>query len=246
MPFGPDYVGQYCSSGLWQDLTPYMKSSRRLDLELRAGGGHLHELRRQAVRAAVADRRLRPLLQHHIASDDAGHPRAAQDDGRADGGRQEAHREELRRLDQDGRLRPAQRLQRARRRRPGRAPGARSGSTRTDKAQIATDPGWTSAFMWQTPADRLVRLRQHRQVRRAPTRRREFNTGNAFEHGQIAMVFDGEWRTAFIGRDVPGLRLRHRAVPGSRSQRLRRGQGRRHRRRASPRAPSTRIRPGSW
>ena len=26
MPFGPDYVGQYCASGLWQDLTPYMKA----------------------------------------------------------------------------------------------------------------------------------------------------------------------------------------------------------------------------
>ena len=24
-----------------------------------------------------------------------------------------------------------------------------------------------------------------------------------FENGKIAMVFDGEWRTAFIGRDVP-------------------------------------------
>ena len=27
MPFGPDYVGQYCSSGLWQDLTPFMTAS---------------------------------------------------------------------------------------------------------------------------------------------------------------------------------------------------------------------------
>ena len=25
LPFGPDYVGQYCTSGLWQDLTPYMQ-----------------------------------------------------------------------------------------------------------------------------------------------------------------------------------------------------------------------------
>ncbi len=27
MPFGPDYIGQYCSTGLWQDLTPYMDAS---------------------------------------------------------------------------------------------------------------------------------------------------------------------------------------------------------------------------
>ena len=26
MPFGPDYVGQWCAGGLWQDLTPYMKA----------------------------------------------------------------------------------------------------------------------------------------------------------------------------------------------------------------------------
>ena len=25
LPFGPDYVAQYCTSGLWQDLTPYMQ-----------------------------------------------------------------------------------------------------------------------------------------------------------------------------------------------------------------------------
>ncbi len=26
MPFGPDYIGQYCSTGLWQDLAPNMKA----------------------------------------------------------------------------------------------------------------------------------------------------------------------------------------------------------------------------
>ena len=28
MPFGPDYIGQYCSTGLWQDLTPYMQADQ--------------------------------------------------------------------------------------------------------------------------------------------------------------------------------------------------------------------------
>ena len=36
LPFGPDYVAQYCTSGLWQDLTPYMQRDNVDDLGLRA------------------------------------------------------------------------------------------------------------------------------------------------------------------------------------------------------------------
>ena len=63
LPFGPDYVGQYCSSGLWQDLTPYMQADDLSIDDFAPAAITLHQLRRQAVRAAVADRRLRPLLQ---------------------------------------------------------------------------------------------------------------------------------------------------------------------------------------
>ena len=123
LPFGPDYVGQYCSSGLWQDLTPYMQRDDISISDFAPAAVTLHQLRRQAVRAAVADRRLRPLLQQGHARE-GGHHVAAQDDERADGRRQEADRQEPRRLDQGRRVRPAEPVGGARPADLGRAWGA--------------------------------------------------------------------------------------------------------------------------
>ena len=74
-------------------------SGRRHARPVRAGRDHLHAVRRQAVHAAVADRLVRPLLQQGHVREGGDHV-AAQDHDRADGRRQEADGQELRRLDQ--------------------------------------------------------------------------------------------------------------------------------------------------
>ena len=65
---------------------------QHVDLGVRTGHAELHEGVRQAVRAAVTDRRLRPLLQHRHVQE-GGHHLAAEDDGRARRRREEAHRQ---------------------------------------------------------------------------------------------------------------------------------------------------------
>jgi multiple sugar transport system substrate-binding protein len=72
------------------------------------------------------------------------------------------------------------------------------------KAQLATDPAWTQAFEWQKS---LVDWYGYSNLQKfyATYTNSEFNAQNAFETGKVAMVFDGEWRTAFIRRDHPEL-----------------------------------------
>ncbi len=76
---------------------------------------------------------------------------------------------------------------------------------------IDSDPAWKAVFEWQrdfiadvygdgdfqTGADKLERF-----VAGAGD---EFSSANDFEVGRTAMNFDGEWRTAFIADEVPDL-----------------------------------------
>ena len=68
---------------------------------------------------------------------------------------------------------------------------------------IATDSAWTQAFEWQKQLvdyygfDNLTKF--------VSGLGDEFSASNAFENGKIAMIFDGEWRVAFIQREHPEL-----------------------------------------
>jgi multiple sugar transport system substrate-binding protein len=76
---------------------------------------------------------------------------------------------------------------------------------------VDSDPAWKTMFQWQhdfiaavygdgdfqTGADKLQRF-----VAGAGD---EFSSANDFEAGRTAMNFDGEWRTAFIADEVPDL-----------------------------------------
>jgi multiple sugar transport system substrate-binding protein len=76
---------------------------------------------------------------------------------------------------------------------------------------IATDPQWKAAFQWQhdfiadvygegdfqTGADRLERF--------VASAGDEFSTAHDMYTGRIAMNLDGEWRTAFIDDEKPNL-----------------------------------------
>ena len=115
------------------------------------------------------------------------------------------------------------------------------------KPQLAEDPGWASAFMWQRQLidwygyDNIIKFF-------AANTNNEFNPSNAFENGKVAMMFDGEWRTAFIKRDS----IRRSTTAPRRSRPLPtipRCTGRpasAGRSSASPRARSTPTRRGCW
>ena len=61
--FSADNTGAFCSSGGWIDLKPYLDRAQ-IDAErVPEARPRLHAVQRQALRAADAGRRLRPLLQ---------------------------------------------------------------------------------------------------------------------------------------------------------------------------------------
>jgi multiple sugar transport system substrate-binding protein len=70
--------------------------------------------------------------------------------------------------------------------------------------QFAEDPGWAAALRWQK---QLIDFYGYDDITKfyAANVNNEFNPSNAFEKGKVAMMFDGEWRTAFIKRDNPSL-----------------------------------------
>jgi multiple sugar transport system substrate-binding protein len=68
---------------------------------------------------------------------------------------------------------------------------------------LATDPNWAKLLQWQKQlvdfygADNLAKF--------VAGSGEEFSSNQDFETGRIAMNMDGEWRTAFIGREAPKL-----------------------------------------
>ena len=63
-----DNVGAYCSSGGWIDLAPLHEAGQHQRERLPGRAAVLHAVQGQALRAAAARRRLRPLLQQDAAS----------------------------------------------------------------------------------------------------------------------------------------------------------------------------------
>ena len=71
------------------------------------------------------------------------------------------------------------------------------------QAAISSDPQWAELFQWQKDlvdfygADNLKRF--------VAGQGNEWTAGNDFQHGRVAMMFDGEWRVAMIGDYAPDL-----------------------------------------
>jgi multiple sugar transport system substrate-binding protein len=72
------------------------------------------------------------------------------------------------------------------------------------KSTLSTDPGWTKMINWSKNLvdwygyDNLVRFQAGAGD--------EYSAQNAFERGKIAMMIDGEYRTAFLANEHPELK----------------------------------------
>lgn len=73
------------------------------------------------------------------------------------------------------------------------------------KSVLGSDPAWAAAFNWQK---QFVDWYGYSNIEKfyATYANSEFTPNNVFETGKAAMVFDGEWRTAFIRREHPELK----------------------------------------
>jgi multiple sugar transport system substrate-binding protein len=79
------------------------------------------------------------------------------------------------------------------------------------KSALASDPDWAAMFEWQKEfvdfygADQLTKF--------IAGQGDEFSPANDFQQGRTAMAIDGEWRTSFIGDEAPDLTYDTAAFP---------------------------------
>ena len=200
--FTPSYAGQYCSSGLWEDLAPFMqKDNMSIKQFAPATLSYTKVAGKQCALPSLTD--AYGFYYNTAMFKKAGitSPPQTMDELAADA-------KKLTVRNPDGSIKVA-----------GFVPlnlfneldiadlGHAYGGTWFDssgKAQLATDPAWAAAFQWQKS---LVDWYGYSNLQKfaATYTNSEFIPTNAFETGKVAMVFDGEWRTAFIRREHPSL-----------------------------------------
>lgn len=75
----------------------------------------------------------------------------------------------------------------------------------TDKgtSAISSSAGWPELIQWQT--DFVNKIGYDKLNAFTASLGQEFSADNAFQTGQVAMMMDGEWRTAFIKDQKPSL-----------------------------------------
>jgi multiple sugar transport system substrate-binding protein len=202
LPFGPDYIGQYCSSGLWQNLTPYMQRDHISISDFAPAAITYTKFGdNQCALPSLTD--AYGLYYNKAMFKKAGiaGPPKTMDELMADA-------KKLTVKNPDGSIKVAGFVPLDNWEQLGPADLARAWGAQwfnsQNQAQLATDPGWSKALMWQR---NLVDWYGYDNIEKflLANTNNEFNPTNAFENGKVAMMFDGEWRTAFIQRDNPKL-----------------------------------------
>ncbi len=212
LSFTLDSVGQFCASGAWQDLNPYIEQSG-FDVSQFPPSVEAYTSFAGAAARSRSSRTPTGLYYNTDMFKKAGIADAPEDAHRARGRREEAHGLQLRRIDQGRRLRPVVRPLRVQHAATWGTSSARSGTTTTARRSVVdTDPAWKAMFQWQhdfianvygggdfqTGSDQLQRFV-------AGCGRRVLDAHRTSQTGRVAMNFDGEWRTAFIADEAPDL-----------------------------------------
>jgi multiple sugar transport system substrate-binding protein len=210
--FTPAYAGQYCSSGLWEDLSPFMQKDHMSTSDFAPATLSYTKINgNQCALPSLTD--AFGLYYNTAMFKKAGitEPPKTMDELAADAKR-------LTVKNPDGSIKVAgfvplnlwEELDIAD---IGHSFGAQWFDS-SGKAQLATDPAWTQAFEWQKS---LVDWYGYSDLQKffATYADSEFGAQNAFETGKVAMVFDGEWRTAFIRRDHPELQYATAPFPAA-------------------------------
>lgn len=81
------------------------------------------------------------------------------------------------------------------------------------RSSLAKSAGWTEMLDWQRTL--TAQLGADKLTKFTASAGQEFSSDNDFEAGKLAMMIDGEWRTAFIKNDVPSLQYATAPFPVS-------------------------------
>ena len=236
LPFGPDYIGQYCSSGLWQNLTPYMQRDHISISDFAPAAITYTKFGdNQCALPSLTDAYGLYYNKAMLKKAGIAAPPKTMTELMADA-------KKLTVKNPDGSIKVAGFVPLDNWEQLGPADLARAWGAQwfnsQNQAQLATDPGWSKALMWQR---NLVDWYGYDNIEKflLANTNNEFNPTNAFENGKVAMMFDGEWRTAFIQRDSPKLDYGTAPFPAADRRRTARAVSAAPWS-ASPRAPSTR------
>ena len=209
LSYSTDIVGNFCSSGAWVDLKPLHRPRQGRPQPDPAGRARLHRVRGQAVRHAVARRRLRPLLQQEAARRRPGYTEPPKTLAELT---EMAKKLTVRNPDgthQGRRLPPAGRASTRTPPRTTRPLAARSGSRTTARRTIGSDPAWKALLNWQKD---LVDWYGYDNLKKFTAGLgHEFSADNAFQTGKVAMNLDGEYRHGVRPGPGAGPEVRHRA-----------------------------------
>jgi multiple sugar transport system substrate-binding protein len=198
LSFSPDNVGKFCSTGAWTNLNDDIKSSK-LDMSIfpKAALSFSSYKGNQCSLPALADAYGLYYNKAMFKAKGITHPPTTLSELAADA-------KKLTVRSSDGSIKVAGFVPLGKYYEDSisgglvQAYGAHWFDT-SGKAELSRDPRWTSLLDWQKSLidwygyDKLVRF--------SAGKGDEFSASNDFERGRVAMMYDGEWRTAFVASD---------------------------------------------
>lgn len=220
--FAPSYDAQWCSSGLWLNLTPFMQQSGVSASDFApATAQYTSFAGKQCALPSLTDA---TALYYNTdmfrKAGIAGPPKTLSE--------LEADAKRLTVKNPDGTIKvagfvPLDQFNELDISNIATAYGAKWFDS-SGKAVLASDPAWAAAFNWQK---QFVDWYGYSTIEKfyATYANTEFTPNNAFETGKVAMMYDGEWRTAFIRREHPELHYATAPFPVADSQPQLYGQG---------------------
>jgi len=221
LSFGPDYDGQYCSSGLMQDLSNYMdQDGVAIDQFAPAAITYTNFDDKQCMLPSLTDSFGLYYNKDMFAKAGITSPPKTMTELMDDA-------KKLTVKNSDGTIKvagfvPLQDFEQLGIYDLARMWGAKFFDDNGDPV-LASDPAWASALEWQKQMidyygyDKLVRWQTGAGD--------EFSASHAFETGKLAMMLDGEWRVAFLKNEHPGLAYGTAPMPVDDAQPSRYGGG---------------------
>ena len=199
LSFGPDYDGQYCSSGLMQDLSNYMdQDGVSIDQFAPAAITYTQFDDKQCMLPSLTDSFGLYYNKDMFAKAGITSPPKTMTELMDDA-------KKLTVKNSDGTIKvagfvPLQDFEQLGIYDLARMWGAKFFDDNGDPV-LASDPAWASALEWQKQMIDYYGYDNIIKFNAAYGGDNEFSASNAFETGKVAMMFDGEWRTAFIKGD---------------------------------------------
>ncbi|MEI6448674.1 MAG: extracellular solute-binding protein [Actinomycetes bacterium] len=200
--FAPDYVGKYAADGLWEDLKPYMDADS-FDMSVFAPAA-LSYTSYQGKQVAL------PVLTdaYGLYYNKTMFAKAGLSDPPKTMSELMDYARKLTVRDQNGDIEIAGFVPLNAFNELGPSDLAHAWGAKwfdsSNKAILAGDPGWASAFTWQK---QLVDWYGKDAITRfyATWVDKEWTPDQVFETGHVAMIWDGEWRTKMIANDKAAI-----------------------------------------